>query len=101
MPNGRAPVNLANRFAFFQNLMSPPVDPANPLSVLTYRELLANRAMARKRLRGRPGAAGMVARIDAELERRRELRGTVLFRSVPSIVALDETSGYSSGKGKR
>ncbi len=77
----------------FEIAMSPPVDPENPLSVLTYRELLANRAMARKRLRRKSGAAAMVARIDAELERRRELRGNLLFRSVPSIAALDVTGG--------
>ena len=63
------------------------VDPDNPLACFTYRELLANRAMARKRRR----AGHLVARIDAELERRRCARGDHILAGLPSIPVLDGT----------
>lgn len=62
-------------------------DHANPLAVLTTRELLANRAMARKRRKG----SALVARIDAELDRRRGLKADRLYGGLPPIPALDET----------
>ena len=69
-------------------------DVLNPLAVFTTRELLANRAMLRKRRRRRGGAAPLLARIEAELERRQSAKAARLFVSVPPIPALDETSGW-------
>ncbi|MEM9734106.1 MAG: hypothetical protein AAF903_11570 [Pseudomonadota bacterium] len=73
--------------------MSFPPDPNNPLAQLTHRELLANRAMARraaKRGRNRAKSEALVEAIEAELERRRTLRADRIFNGLPSIAALDE-----------
>ena len=69
--------------------MTPTPDALNPLGVLTTRELLVNRAMARRRMKA--SSTALSARIDAELERRRRLKADRLFGDVPPIGALDET----------
>ncbi|MDA8870367.1 hypothetical protein N9H93_03170 [Rhizobiaceae bacterium] len=69
------------------------VDPDNPLACFTHRELLANRAMLRKR--GKRGGA-LLARIETELERRRFARGDAIFAGLTPIPVLDDT-----GRGKR
>ncbi len=61
----------------------PPTD----LRFLSYRALLSHRALARRRTCRNPGgAASLVARIDAELERRRRAK---LARATPLLDALD------------
>ena len=58
------------------------------LGHLTWRELLANRAMALKAVRrGRNPvrSAAVLARIEAEIERRRRRRRDRLFADVPTI----------------
>ena len=74
----------------------PPVgetDMAGPgLEHLTWRELMANRAMARsavRRGRNRVRSEALARRIEAEIERRRLRRRDRLVASVPSIPALD------------
>ncbi|MEL7229195.1 MAG: hypothetical protein AAGK38_04730 [Pseudomonadota bacterium] len=73
--------------------MSFPPDPDNPLAQLTHRELLANRAMARraaKRGRNKERSQALVQTIEAELDRRRTLRAERIFSGLPSIAALDD-----------
>ena len=68
-----------------------PTD-APGLPHLTWRELMASRALAAKAMRrgrNRARSQAMLARIEAEIERRRQRRRDRLFANVPRIHGLD------------
>ena len=76
----------------------PPIGETEPLPGggmphLTWRELLASRAMARsamRRGRNRARSKALLDRIESEIERRRLVRRDRLHARVPSIPALDD-----------
>jgi len=65
----------------------------NALEHFTFRELLVNKAMAQravKRGRKKPENEFLILRIEAELNRRRELKWNRLHAELPPVPALDE-----------
>ena len=76
----------------------PPTGETEPLAGegmphLTWRELLASRAMARsavRRGRNRARSKALLERIEGEIERRRLQRRDRLYAEVPTIAALDD-----------
>ncbi|MEN0041764.1 MAG: hypothetical protein AAF764_10605 [Pseudomonadota bacterium] len=69
------------------------MDQTSALQHLTYRELLANRAKARRavsRGRNRSASQRLLSDIEAELDRRRQRKADRLYSGLPRIAALDD-----------
>ncbi|EFL89639.1 hypothetical protein [Ahrensia sp. R2A130] len=72
--------------------MSEPLAITSSLSHLTFRELLANRARARRavsRGRNRASSQRLLSEIEAELESRKQRKADRLYGGLPRIAALD------------
>ena len=76
---------------------APMVPGGDGFQHLTFRQLLASKSLARKRMRtGSSDAHRMYWRIEAELESRRKLKWRNIKADLPQIEALDEQANDES-----
>lgn len=76
---------------------APTVPGGDGLEHLTFRQLLASKSLARRRMRrGSSAAHALYWRIEAELKSRRKLKWSNIRRDLPDIPALDEQANEDS-----
>ena len=77
---------------------APIVPGGDGLQHLTFRQLLASKALARRRMRGKRSgdAHKLYWRIEAELKSRRRLKWSNIRADLPDIPALDEQANAHS-----
>ena len=77
---------------------APMVPGGDGLEHLTFRQLLASKSLARRRMRGRNAgeAHALYWRIERELKSRRKLKWSNIKRDLPDIPALDEQANEES-----
>ena len=77
---------------------APIVPGGDGLEHLTFRQLLASKSLARRRMRGKRSgdAHRLYWRIEAELKSRRRLKWSNIKSDLPDIPALDEQANEES-----